>query len=126
MGEGGLHLVEGAEREMEAARLGRGPAQGPAPIPAPHSRAPGCRAGRPGLCGECHSPGCWVVATVGVRMGRGVGGPAGGDRQASVQVQRLCEQGAGVGLEAMRSMWGLMITQRNSHVSELIVGTSYY
>ena len=45
MGEGGLHLVEGAERGMEAARLGRGPPQGPAPIPTPHSCAPGCRAG---------------------------------------------------------------------------------
>lgn len=80
------------------------------PFP-PHTAMPrATEQGTPGFCGVCHSPGWWVVAAVGVRMGQRVGGPAGGDRQGSVQVQSLCKQGAGVGLEAMRSAWGLVIT----------------
>ena len=110
MGEGGVHLGEGAERGMEAARLGRGPAHCQCPF-SPRTAVPrATERGSPGLCGACHSPCCWVVAAVGVRMGQRVGGLAGGDRQGSVQVQSLCEQGAGVGLEAMRSAWGLVIT----------------
>lgn len=73
MGEGGLHLVEGGGVGWKQPGWGGGLLRAKRPPSRARAAEQAPRALR-----WCHSPGCWVVATVGVRMGRGWAAPLEG------------------------------------------------